>query len=166
MYFSGSIKCIKPISRVLSSSIIYLCNLPVATCYPCGCQLERAALYWLLIWSYNTRGFPCPKYHYLGGGLLPHHFTLTMPGMAVYFLWHYLSIFRRQNTAFPFKKHVALCCPDFPPYLRTAIEQPNTPQNYSISGVFAIKILVQLKNSRNYDEPKHQITKQQLGCFL
>ena len=60
------------------------------------------------IWSCTTRGLPCPRHCYRGGGLLLHLFTLThiayyskmsrrfssglSPGyapQAVYFLWHF-----------------------------------------------------------------------------
>ena len=32
------------------------------------------------IWPCTTRGFPCPRYRYRSGGLLPHLFTLTGKG--------------------------------------------------------------------------------------
>ena len=31
------------------------------------------------IWSCSVWGLPCPRYHYRGGALLPHLFTLTWP---------------------------------------------------------------------------------------
>jgi len=61
------------------------------------------------IWPCSTRGFPCPRHCWRGGGLLPHLFTLAMRGgpyeasswfcrkpaaeaqaaLAVCFLWHF-----------------------------------------------------------------------------
>ena len=41
------------------------------------------------IWPCSEWGLPCHACYQARGALLPHHFTLTGQGPAVYFLWHF-----------------------------------------------------------------------------
>jgi len=94
----------KPISRVLSSLIIYLNVLPT--------RLERAAPW--PIWTFIPSGFYKVQITLHSRELLPRVFTLIPTNRDGYFLLHFPSKNFCKYSALIFIRHGALRCPDFP----------------------------------------------------
>jgi len=78
--------------ETVTSSIVAI--LPEGPLFRCGKEWS-GQLQSLPIWSCSGWGLPCRHTRVERGGLLPHHFTLTLRRLwrlgAVYFLWHFPS---------------------------------------------------------------------------
>jgi len=97
---AGAVVCLKirqedPVSRILSCAVIPLGAASPRTLISdlpggfgngssrLGAPGRHATAAWLLaaaslpIWSCSVWGLPCPSHYWMGGALLPHHFTLT-----------------------------------------------------------------------------------------
>jgi hypothetical protein len=133
-----------PVPASLRAVIIYLAPalLQGSSCLPSGVAsfrcFGRAALDRRYTWHFSMQGLPAPAVTRRRRGLLPHVFILTLPfappppwakpprrdrqeGKGSYFLWHWLWMLSHPPAL---NRYIALCCPDFPPPVKTKSDDP------------------------------------------
>lgn len=96
----GFFKKYKSISRILSSSIIYLgLQLPISS-NNLPSRIRREALKPWFIWFFSSEGLPCEQNYFWTGGLLPHLFTLTLAGGIFSVALSVVAAFLLQHPSF------------------------------------------------------------------